>query len=121
MMQANRGAIWQECKLKIDPRILIPGFAGELAPDEMADLRNHLAKDPEVRYGWGFRRGRKTFPEALLRRIAMEGDPDTRAGNVAIVAAWRQASLKSQASKARGFLPRVSIVVSPGAALPLAS
>ena len=68
-----------------DTNILIPGYPGDLAPDEMAYLRDALRRDPELRYRSGFTRGRKTFPEVALREIAMHGDAEVRGINVAIV------------------------------------
>lgn len=66
-----------------------PGWAGYLAPDELAYIRERLRADPDLRYAWGFQRRRRTFPARLIQEIALHGDPEGRQANIEIVRAWR--------------------------------
>ncbi len=67
-----------------DPRLLEPGWAGELAPDELEFIQGELAADKKLAFKWGFRPGAKRRPEWAMRQVAMAGDPDRRAANVAL-------------------------------------
>ena len=61
--------------------LLEPGWGGNLDDDELAYIQERLKADPDLSYWWGFRPGQKTRPEAAIRRVAMDGDPDHRQSN----------------------------------------
>ena len=61
--------------------LLVPGYAGALAPDELERIRGALRKDRELSYQWGWQRGRRTFPPHLVQLIAMHGDMESRTHN----------------------------------------
>ena len=65
-----------------DLRLLEPGWAGELAPDELEFLQSDLAKDKKLAFRWGFRPGTKRRPEWAIRQVALSGDPGSRSPNV---------------------------------------
>ena len=53
--------------------LLIPGWAGELRPDEFAYIKLELRKSPSLRRRWGFRPSAKRFSESRIRHVAMHG------------------------------------------------
>jgi hypothetical protein len=53
--------------------LLIPGWAGELRPEEFAYIKLHLRTSPSLRRKWGFRPTAKRFSESRIRHIAMYG------------------------------------------------
>ena len=61
------------------PRLLEPGWAGELAPDELEFLQAELSRDKKLAFQWGFRPGAKRRPEWAIRKVPFYGDPDRRA------------------------------------------
>ena len=67
-----------------DARLLEPGWAGELAPDELEYLLAELHQDKQLAFKWGFRPGAKRRPEWAIRQVAMWGEPDSRRSNVAL-------------------------------------
>ena len=67
-----------------DSRLLDPGWAGELAPDELQFLQVELSRDKKLAFKWGFRPGARRRPEWAIRQAAMWGDPDSRSTNVAL-------------------------------------
>lgn len=69
-------------KTKIDPRILEPGFAGELAPDEFDYLVDDLHKDKKLAFQWGFQPRKKRRPEWAVRQVAEFGNPEVRTVNM---------------------------------------
>lgn len=71
-------------KLKIDPRILEPGFAGELAPDEFEYIVKELLRDKKLSFAWGFQPGKKRRAEWAVRSVAEFGDPDNRKTNMGL-------------------------------------
>jgi len=64
-----------------DPRLLEPGWVGQLADDELAFIRAELFRDPTLARRWGFRPGQKTRADEAIRRVALDGDPDGTAHN----------------------------------------
>lgn len=68
----------------IDSRLIEAGWAGYLEPEELAFLKVKLAKDPALTYLWGFRPSTKRRPEWAIRQVALAGDPDRRATNIAL-------------------------------------
>ena len=71
-------------KLRIDQRTLEPGFAGELAPDELEYVTAELLRDKKLAFRWGFQPARKRRPEWAIRQVAMWGDPEVRATNMGL-------------------------------------
>lgn len=61
--------------------LLEPGWGGQLDDDELLFIQAKLKADPDLSYWWGFRPGQKTRPEAAIRRVAVDGDPDHRQSN----------------------------------------
>lgn len=64
-----------------DPRLLEPGWAGEIDDDELAFIRGTLFRDSKPARLWGFRPSQKTRADEAVRRVAMDGDPDSTAHN----------------------------------------
>jgi len=54
-------------------RLTVPGWAGELTPDELQFLRSRLKKSLSLRIRWGFKRSAKRFSEKHIRRVARDG------------------------------------------------
>lgn len=54
--------------------LLIPGWAGELTPEELALLRAVLKRKPALRRRWGFKTSR--ISDAEIRKVALEGVDD---------------------------------------------
>ena len=67
-----------------DYRLLEPGWAGDLADDEVAFIQRELLADKQLAYRWGFAPAQKTRPLEAIRRVAMGGDPEHRNLNVAL-------------------------------------
>ena len=57
----------------MDKRLMVPGYAGELSPDELAEIRHNLKTNRRLRAMWGFVRGTGKINDEKIRRIAMEG------------------------------------------------
>ena len=64
-------------------QLLEPGWAGELAVDELEYLQNQL-RDKKLAFTWGFRPGAKRRREWAIRQVAMFGVPDSRRTNIAL-------------------------------------
>jgi len=69
-------------ELNGDYRLLEPGFAGELGPDEFNFILESLLRDKKLSFSWGFQPARKRRPEWSIRQVAEWGDPDRRATNM---------------------------------------
>ena len=67
-----------------DSRLLEPGWAGDLAPDELEVLQAELFRDKKLAFHWGFRPGAKRRPAWSIGQVAMWGDPNRRATNVSL-------------------------------------
>lgn len=96
-------------KAKIDQGLLEPGWAGELAPDELDFLQIELAKDKRLAYRWGFRPALKRRPVWAIIQVATLGDPQNRAANVRL--ARRQIPANSEgkcSSQAQTFMNKAS-------------
>ena len=65
-----------------DQRLLEPGWAGELAEDELAYVQRELLADKKVAHQWGFAPKQKTRPLEAIRRVAIAGDPERRSVNI---------------------------------------
>ena len=53
----------QNGKPVMDYRLLEPGWAGEIAPDELEFLQEELARDKAVAFAWGFQPAKKSSTE----------------------------------------------------------
>ena len=72
-------------KTEMDPGLLKSGWAGNLGPDEYEFDRENLSSDPDLAFGWGFKPKGKRRSEDAIRRVAMDGDPDSRTHNLKLV------------------------------------
>ena len=70
--------------MKIDQRLLEPGWGGELAPDELDFLLTALIKDKKLAYQWGLQPAKNRRPEWAIHQVATFGDPDIRATNMGL-------------------------------------
>jgi len=55
-------------------KLLIPGWAGDLTPEDLALLKAVLKRKPALRRRWGFKTSR--FSDAEIRKVALEGVDD---------------------------------------------
>lgn len=53
--------------------LLEPGWAGELAPYELAYIKSELMNSPRLKRRWGFRPSAKRFSEKRIRDVARNG------------------------------------------------
>jgi hypothetical protein len=72
---------WEKYKGEPMAKLLEPGYAGALDDTELAYIVGHLKDDAPLRLWWGMRPSWKRTPEEVIRRVAMEGDPDDQAHN----------------------------------------
>ena len=68
-------------ELSGDPRLLEPGFAGELAADELSFIIDQLVRDRKLARLWGFRLSSRRRPEQAIRALAVKGDPVSSRAN----------------------------------------
>jgi hypothetical protein len=61
--------------------VLVPGWAGTLGDDELAFIIQHLQYDDSLRRWWGMRPSWRRIPEEVVKRIALDGDPDDQGHN----------------------------------------
>ena len=54
-------------------KLLIPGWASELLPDEFAYVKAELLKSPSLRRCWGFRPSAKRLSQSRIRAVAGDG------------------------------------------------
>lgn len=54
-------------------KLLEPGWAGELSPDEFKYVKSQLRQSPSLRRQWRFRPSAKRFSESRIRDIARNG------------------------------------------------
>jgi hypothetical protein len=54
-------------------KLLEPGWAGELDPDELAYLKSQLRRSPSLRHRWGFRPSAKRLSEDRIKAVARNG------------------------------------------------
>lgn len=73
---------WHVYRREWSWKLLEPGWAGTLDDGELAYIQGKLKSDDALSYWWGFRPGQKTRSAAAIERIAVDGDPDSRASNV---------------------------------------
>ena len=55
------------------PKLLEPGWAGELTPDELAYVKSQLRQSRSLRRRWGFRPSAKKLSESRIRAVARHG------------------------------------------------
>ena len=88
-----------------DRRLREPGWAGDLAPDELAFLEDRLERDKRLAVKWAFPPSAKRRPEGVIRRVAMHGDPENRRLNLKLARQARaeiaEGEAKTQAPKRR--------------------
>jgi hypothetical protein len=63
-------------------KLVQPGWGGTLTEEEVQFIQQNLHCDAALAFAWGFRPGQTTRSEAAIRRVAMFGDPDSRATNI---------------------------------------
>ncbi len=66
-------------------KLLLPGWAGHLAPDELDIVQEELLSDKVLAYRWGFRPSAKRRAEEAIHQVTMHGAPDGRAHNLKLV------------------------------------
>ena len=71
--------------LPLKHKLVLPGWAGDLAPDELEDLQEELFSDKVLAFQWGFRPSAKRRAEDAIHRVAMYGTPDRRTHNLELV------------------------------------
>ena len=54
-------------------KLLEPGWAGELNPDEFTYIKSQLKQSPSLRRRWGFRPSARRLSESRIRDIARNG------------------------------------------------
>jgi hypothetical protein len=86
-----------------DRRLRQPGWAGDLAPDELAFLEDRFQRDKRLAVKWAFPPTAKPRPEGVIRRVAMHGDPDNRRLNLKLA---RQARAEIAASDTTNEAPK---------------
>ena len=57
------------CKKKL----LIPGWAGELKPDELRYIKSQLRQLPSLKRRWGFKPSARRLSEKRIRAVARDG------------------------------------------------
>jgi hypothetical protein len=77
----GKQAPWDKYRHEPMGRLLEPGYAGSLEDTELAYILTRLREDSSLRLWWGMRPSWQRIPEEVVRRIAMEGDPENQAHN----------------------------------------
>ena len=54
-------------------KLIEPGWAGELSPDELVYIKSQLKQSPSLKRRWGFRPSAKRLSEAHIRTVARNG------------------------------------------------
>lgn len=54
-------------------KLLQPGWAGELSPDEFAYVKCQLRQSPSIKRHWGFRPSARRLSEKHIRAVARNG------------------------------------------------
>ena len=71
-----------------DPRLLVPGWAGQIDDDELAFIRYALFRDSKPARLWGFRPSQKARTDEAIRQVALHGDPEMTAHNRGLARPW---------------------------------
>ena len=70
-------------------RLLEPGWAGELSPDELTYIKSELKQSASLRRRWGFRPSARRLSESRIRTVASDG-LQANSGRVSASAAREQ-------------------------------
>lgn len=62
-----------EERFTCDPKLVEPGYAGELTPGEFRYVKSKLQKSPSLKRKWGFRPSAKRLSEKRIRAVARDG------------------------------------------------
>jgi hypothetical protein len=81
---ANNDKPWHRYRREPNWKLSEPGWAGVLDDAELAYILAHLKDDASLRLWWGMRLSWKRIPEEVVRRVALEGDPDNQAYNCSL-------------------------------------
>lgn len=83
MPQPNKimGLPWHKYQHEPPGRLLEPGYAGSLDYAELAYVVARLKEDASLRLWWGMRPSWKRISEEVVKRVAMEGDPENQGYN----------------------------------------
>lgn len=54
-------------------KLIEPGWAGELSPDEFTYIKLQLKQSPSLKRRWGFRPSAKRLSESRIRTVARKG------------------------------------------------
>ena len=54
-------------------KLVEPGWAGELSPDELAYLKSQLQQSPSLKRRWGFKPSARRLSESHIRSVARNG------------------------------------------------
>ncbi len=54
-------------------KLLEPGWAGELSPEELEHIKKKLKPDKRLRAKWGFGKGKRRLSESKIRLVAQFG------------------------------------------------
>ena len=77
-----------------DPRLLEPGWAGQIDDEELDFIRDTLFRDSKPARLWGFRPSQKTRANEAIRRVALHGDPNRTVHNRELARPWGDANLQ---------------------------
>ena len=67
-------------------KLLEPGWAGGLSPDEFTYIKSQLKKSPSLKRRWGFKPSAKRLSESRIRSVARNGLSTNRKPVLALVA-----------------------------------
>jgi hypothetical protein len=73
----------------MDYRILQPGWAGELSPEEFEYVKSQLRQSRSLKRKWGFRPSAKRLSEGRIRAVARNGRSANQTGVLASVASHK--------------------------------
>jgi hypothetical protein len=81
-MSPKKDKPWTRYQGQPNWKLLEPGWAGSLDPDEISHIQEKLRSDPALAYWWGFKPGQRSRSVSAIERVAMYGSPEVRAENV---------------------------------------
>ena len=67
-------------------KLLEPGWAGGLSPDEFTYIKSQLKKSPSLKRRWGFKPSAKRLSDSRIRSVARNGLSTNRKPVLALVA-----------------------------------
>ena len=71
--------------LPLKHKLVLPGWAGHLDPDELEIVEEELLSDKVLAFRWGFRPSAKRRAEEAIHQVAMHGTPDRGTHNLKLV------------------------------------